>query len=57
MVRPRARRGGCLDDAAQLHNSNSSAERQARRGHVPPALSRLDLQPVSRLPAANRLNQ
>jgi hypothetical protein len=34
----------------------SAAERQVLRGHVPEAVARLNLQPVGRLPATNRLN-
>jgi uncharacterized repeat protein (TIGR03803 family) len=33
-----------------------AAERQLLRGHVPPAVARLNLQPVGRLPATKRLN-
>ena len=33
-----------------------ATERQVLRGHVPEAVARLNLQPVGRLPATNRLN-
>jgi len=39
-----------------LATSTSAAERQTLRGHLPEAVARLNLQPVGRLPAANRLN-
>jgi kumamolisin len=38
-----------------LNSPSLAAERQVLRGHVPEAIARLNLQPVGRLPATNRL--
>src|SRR5664279_1575580 len=36
--------------------SSSAVERQVVRGHVPAAVTKLNLRPIGRLPATNRLN-
>ena len=37
-------------------SASSAAERQMLRGHVPAAVAKLNLPPIGRLPATNRLN-
>ena len=39
-----------------LTTPGSAAERQVLRGHVPAAVTKLNLRPIGRLPATNRLN-
>jgi uncharacterized repeat protein (TIGR03803 family) len=41
---------------AMLTTPGSAADRQVLRGHVPAAVEKLNLRPIGRLPATNRLN-